>query len=152
MELYMIFVWIGVIVLAIVAEALTVQFVSIWFVAGGVAGLIANAMNVPVWPQVLIAAVVTLLLLLCTRSFVSRKLMPKKSRTNSDRYIGESGIVLEEVNNMEDKGQVKVMDKIWTARSDDGSLISKGAAVKVLRIEGVKVIVARVQKRQSRAE
>lgn len=146
MELYMIFVWIAVIVLAIVAEAVTVQFVSIWFVAGGAAGLIANALNVPVWPQVLVAAIVTLLLLICTRSFVKKKLMPKRSRTNSDRYVGEPGIVLEDISNIEDKGQVKVMDKIWTARSDDGSQILKGSAVNVLRIEGVKVIVAEIQK------
>lgn len=142
MVLYMIFVWIAVIIAAVVLEAVTVQFVSIWFVAGGVAGLIANALNVPVWPQVLVASVVTLILLICTRPFVNKKLLMKKVSTNSDRLVGETALVVQEINNMKNQGQVKVKGSIWTARADTQDIVSEGSQVKVLRIEGVKMIVS----------
>lgn len=141
MELYMFFVWIGVIVLAVFVEAITVQFVSIWFVGGGVAGLIANALHILVWSQVLIAAVVTLILLICTRPLVNKKLQPKKVHTNADRYIEEIAVVLEEICNIENRGLVKVQGSVWSARSEHPQTIAAGSLVRVLRIEGVKLIV-----------
>ena len=39
---YMIYIWLGVILAAVVIEGLTAQLVSIWFVPGGLAGLIAG--------------------------------------------------------------------------------------------------------------
>ena len=139
--MYMLFVWIAVMILAVVLEAVTTQLVSIWFAAGGVAGLVAFALNVPAWPQVLVVAVVTLLLLICTRPLVRRKLKTKQVHTNADRYVNEIGIVTGEICNMEDRGQVKVMGSVWTARSEGQELIAVGTEVKVLRIEGVKLIV-----------
>ena len=34
-------VWLGVVVVCVIVEALTAQLISIWFVAGGIAALIA---------------------------------------------------------------------------------------------------------------
>ncbi|MDE6123912.1 MAG: NfeD family protein, partial [Eubacterium sp.] len=44
--------------------------------------------------------------------------------------------------NIDAKGQVKVDNQIWSARSEDGSQIAEGTKVNVLRIEGVKLIVS----------
>lgn len=138
---YMIFVWLGVIVLAVILEAVTTQMVSIWFVAGGLVGLVANALDIPPWPQVLIASVVTLILLVFTRRLLKRKIMPKKVSTNADRCIGATGIVTEAISNLENHGQIKVAGSIWTARTETPVAVEKGVLVKVLRIEGVKLIV-----------
>ena len=62
--------------------------------------------------------------------------------TNAPALIGKYGIVTEEINNIEAVGAVKIDGKIWTARSsDEREIIKEGAEVKILDIQGVKLIV-----------
>ena len=138
----MVYVWLAVIIVAVVAEALTTQLVSIWFAAGGVMGLILSAAGVDPWVQVLVAALVTLICLLATRPFVKKKLSFQKVSTNADRYVGQTGIVVEDIDNRAEKGQVKVLGSVWTARSALGDdIIAKGTEVHVNRLEGVRLFV-----------
>lgn len=138
----MVYVWLAVIVVAVVAEALTTQLVSIWFAAGGVIGLILSAVGVDPPVQVLVAALATLICLLATRPFVKRKLSFEKVSTNADRYVGKSGVVIEDIDNKAEKGQVKVLGSIWTARSALGDdIIVQGTEIHVNRLEGVRLFV-----------
>ena len=54
--------------------------------------------------------------------------------------IGKIGIVLADIEDVQKVGQVKVEGEIWTAKSQYAP-ISKDSKVKVLSIEGVKLIV-----------
>ena len=47
----------------------------------------------------------------------------------------------EEIDNLKAQGQVTVAGVVWTARADGDEVVPRGAKVRVLRIEGVKVIV-----------
>lgn len=137
-----VFLWLGLIILAVVLESVTSQLVSIWFVFGGVAGLIAEAFHVPAEGQVAIAVVVSMLCLFFTRPFLKKKLDIKKVSTNSDRYIGERALVTAAIDNLKSSGQVQVRGVVWTARSERDDLpVAEGTEVRILRIEGVKVIV-----------
>ena len=55
--------------------------------------------------------------------------------------LGDTGVVTDEINNLENRGLVKVDGKVWTARSSGCDPIPAGAKVRVIRIEGVKAIV-----------
>ena len=74
--------------------------------------------------------------------FVKNILKKEPVKTNADRYIGKLAVVTEGISNIDAKGQVKVDNQIWSARSEDGSQIAEGTRVNVLRIEGVKLIVS----------
>ena len=50
-------------------------------------------------------------------------------------------VVVEEINNLEGKGQVHVNGIVWSARSSDGSVFKKDERVTVEKIDGVKLIV-----------
>lgn len=139
----MLWIWLGVIIVAVVVEALTTQLVCIWFAVGGVAALIAKAFGANEIVQIVIAAAVTLILVICTRPLVKKYLKNKKVSTNSDRYIGETGTVVERIDGTAGTGQVKVGTSLWSARSE-GEAIPENTQVKVLRIEGVKLIVEKV--------
>jgi membrane protein implicated in regulation of membrane protease activity len=141
MEQYIPYFWLAVIIVAAVVEALTAQLVSIWFVAGGIASLIAYICGAPIWVQLVLFIVVTALALLVTRPFVRKLMHFKKEDTNSGRYIGKTGIVIIEINNTLAQGQVKVMGSVWSARSTDGSVIPEGTEVLIHEIEGVKLVV-----------
>lgn len=137
------FVWLGIIVLAAVIEALTTQLVSIWFAAGGVAGLVTTVAGGPFWLQLLLFAVVTAITLAITRPLVRRMAAAPKAETNVDRYVGKTGVVTEQIDNVAARGLIKVLGSVWTARSADGSVIPAGTEVIIQSIEGVKAIVRR---------
>lgn len=76
-----------------------------------------------------------------TRPIVKKKLTVKVEPTNADRCIGLIATVIEDINNIDGTGLVKVDGKIWTARSSDSSIIEKGTKVIIEKIDGVKLIV-----------
>ncbi|MDD3229195.1 MAG: NfeD family protein [Oscillospiraceae bacterium] len=136
------FVWLGIIVVASLVEAATVQLVSVWFAVGGIAAVIASACGADILVQILLFIAVTVLALILTRPLVKKITHSQKAKTNADRYIGNNGVVTEEINNTAGQGEVKVMGSVWTARSEDGTVIPIGENIVVKRIEGVKAIVA----------
>ena len=144
MEQYGWILWVALMVVFAIVEAATVNLVSIWFVGGGIAGMIAQLCGAPIWLQVLIAAVVTLVLLLATRPLVKKFLQNKETHTNADRVVGQTAVVTEDIDNLAAHGRVEVLGNDWAARSTENVRIQKGTKVQVVRIEGVKLIVTPV--------
>lgn len=140
-ENFIYIIWTAAIVVFGILEAVTAQLVSIWFVFGAIAALIASFFNVPFAVQVVIFVAVTVLALVITRPLVKRFINPKKVKTNADKVVGQAGIVVQDINNVEATGQVKVDGQIWTARSTDNNVIASGNEVIIERIDGVKLIV-----------
>lgn len=128
-------------VIAAVLEAATAQLVSIWFVVGGIGGLIASLLGAELPVQILVFALVAAVTLMVTRPFVKKILDVKITGTNADRYLGKIAVVTVEINNTLGTGQVNVLGSIWTARSSDGAVLPVGARVVVESIDGVKLIV-----------
>lgn len=124
-----------------VLEAVTVQLVSIWFVIGSVAGLVAALLGAPIYLQVIICIAVSVLALLVTRPLVRKKLKTQVQPTNADRVIGQTAVVVEEINNLAQTGTVKIDGKVWTARSSDDKILPPNSLVAVEKIDGVKLIV-----------
>ena len=141
LSISMIWVWLGVAIIFIVIEAITVGLTTIWFAAGALVGLILAFFKVPVMAQVIIFLIVSLVLLGTTRKVFVNKLKTGSQKTNVDALIGEEGVVLEEIT-PHNVGLVKVKGQNWTAVAyDKDATIAEGETVKVKAIEGVKLIV-----------
>ena len=63
----MLYVWIAVLVTAVVVEAVTSDFVAIWFFPAALISLILSLFDAPVWLQILLFVVVGLARVLATR-------------------------------------------------------------------------------------
>lgn len=134
-------IWIIAIVVFGVAEAMTAGLVSIWFVIGSIAGLIAAVCNAPVWLQVVLFFVVSIIALIVTRPLVRRLSKKDNVATNADRVLGGTARVTEQINNTVPTGAVYIDGKTWSARSTDESVIPVGQLVRVVRMEGVRLFV-----------
>lgn len=138
------FIWLGITVLAAVVEAAIPALVSIWFVPGGIMALIASLAGGPLPLQIGLFLVGSVVSLALTRPLARRLQKPGPTSTNADRVIGATAIVTEDVDNLQGAGRVSVMGNSWAARSEHiGETIPTGETVTVVRIEGVKLIVAR---------
>ena len=141
----MAFIWIGVAVFFAIIEAVTMGLTTIWFSAGGLAACIASLMGAPVIVQVLVFLAASILLLYYTKPLAEKKLKIGSEKTNVDALAGQIGIVTEDIV-PHNTGQVKVNGQIWTAISDKPeATITQKAEVRILRVEGVKLIVTPVK-------
>ena len=134
--------WLIAFILFVVGEAVTVGLVAIWFAVGALGALAAAALGGGLWLQIVIFLLLSALSLMLLKP-LSRRWMAghKAARTNADRVIGETALVTEDIDNTMATGQVQVDGQIWTARSAHGVVIPAGSRVKVLSIQGVKVMV-----------
>ena len=140
-QMIMELIWLALLILFGVGEAATVGLASIWFAAGSLAALICALLGGPVWLQVVLFLVVSALCLVALRPIVRKHFNTKVQPTNADRILGETARVTEEIDNFQGKGAVIISGMTWTARSSEATPIPAGSTVRVLRIEGVKVIV-----------
>lgn len=134
-------VWLVLLLLFAVGEAVTVGLTCVWFAAGALAALVAALLGGAVWLQMALFIVVSVLCLLAVRPLARKYINPKVQPTNADRVIGAEALVTEEIDNLHGKGAVTVGGVVWTARSDSDTVIPAGSLTRVLRIEGVKVFV-----------
>ena len=127
--------------------------------AGGSAGregaalqlgaLIACELGAQLWLQIVIFAVVSVAALLLTRPLAAKYINQKSQPTNADRLIGTECIVTECIDNIAATGAVTAQGRPWTARSATGEAIEPGALVVVESIEGAKLIVAPLNKKEA---
>ena len=134
-------VWAAAIVVFLILEGMTAGLVTIWFAVGSLASLLAAVFGAPLWLQLVWFFVISIAALCLTRPLAKKYINSKTQATNADMYVGKECIVLEDIDNVAGTGAVKVAGKVWTARSEDGSVIPQGARAEALRIEGVKLIV-----------
>ena len=86
--------------------------------------------------------VVSGIALIITKPIVKKLRVRKIEPTNLDRIIGKEGVVTKEISK-NTYGEVNVKGSIWTATSKKE--IKKGASIKVLKIEGVKLLVEEIK-------
>ena len=134
-------IWIAAMVIFGVVEAITVGLTSIWFVVGSVAGLIAAICGGPIWLQLALFFVVSIVCLAATRPLVKKLLRKDVTATNADRVLGQTARVTENIDNAVPTGAVYVGGMTWTARSESGQPIPRNAQVKIVRMEGVRLFV-----------
>ena len=137
-----VFVWLGVAVLFAVIELITVQLTTVWFALGAFIAMLLAVFGVDnLAVQITVFAGVSAAALILTRPLVKKFINQKAQPTNADMAIGKTGIVTDTIDEITGKGEVKLGAAVWSAKSADGREIPEGTKVKVLRIEGVKLIV-----------
>ncbi|MDD2993901.1 MAG: NfeD family protein [Pygmaiobacter sp.] len=131
--------WIVLIVVFGIAEAMTIQLVSIWFCVGGIAAFVTSLVTpTNIGLQFVVFVGVSAISLALSRVLFKDKMKPRNVATNADMVIGKEAIVLREIT-PEAGGRVKVDGQDWAARS--ASALPVGARCKVTGISGVTLTV-----------
>ncbi len=139
----MLYVWLAVLIAAIVLEAATSEFVAIWFFPAALVSLILSLFDpIAWWVQLLAFFAVGLALVIATRPLCRKFLGNKEVKTNAEALIGRVCIVTEEIRNIDELGEVRVGGLCWSARAEDPArIIAVGEQVEIVEIKGVKLIV-----------
>lgn len=141
---YYLIIWLVVIILSFYIEANTLDLISIWFTIGAIAALISGALGADFILQLTIFGLVSILLLLFTRPVAKKYLKINVVHTNADRVIGKIATITAKIESGE-RGEARVDGKLWTAIAEDSKVYEVGEKVEVLAIEGVKIIVRKIE-------
>ncbi len=137
-------IWIIVALAFAAIEMATVGFFSLLFALGA---LVASgvALFTDSWPlQACVFLAASVVFMWFLRPVLLKLYGTEHKATAVDRIAGQMGVVIEDIDNTHGTGQIKAEGEVWTARSDDGEPISKGARVQILRIQGVKAVVRKL--------
>ena len=137
-------IWLGLMIVLLMIEVATLGLTTLWFAGGSLVAFFAALLHAPVFVQVLLFLLVSIVLLYFTRPIAIRYLNKSRVRTNVETIIGKEAVVTQAINNLHAQGQVVVGGMEWTARtSTNEETIEKDTIVVVKRVEGVKLIVVR---------
>ena len=135
-------IWLIVLVVCLVAEIATLGLTSIWFAGGALLALLIAMIGGPLWLQVLVFLVASIVLLIVTRPIAAKYFNKNREKTNVNSKLGKQAIVTVTIDNLKGEGQIVTEGMEWTARSLDSTVIEEGSVVTIEKIEGVKAIVS----------
>ena len=134
--------WLILFAILLAVEIFTLGLTTIWFAGGALVAFFAALAGANLYVQLILWLVVSVLLLVCTRPVAKKYICKKQEKTNVDSLVGQETVVCEDISNRENTGKVMINGIEWTARAEDPTaMYEKGSIVRILRIEGVKVIV-----------
>jgi len=138
--------WLVLMAVFLVIEMLTLDFTFLMLGIGGLAGLASDLFGAPIWLQVIIAAIVSVLLIFLLRPPLLRRLRRGEdaAQTNVPALIGLTGQVVDTVTDT--TGLVKLANgETWTARGVSAAPLGPGQTVRVLRIDGATAYVHKLE-------
>ncbi len=124
-----------------VVEMLTLDLLFIMLGGGALAGLVADLAGADLWLEIVVFCVVSLLMIGVVRPVALKHLRrgPEDQRSNIERLIGESALVIEAVS--AHGGVVKIGGDVWSARSES-AVLAPGEHAVVSAIDGATAVVA----------
>lgn len=138
---YMVWIWLIVLIVMLVLEFMTADFLTVWFAISAVPTVVIAAIWPQlVWIQVLFFFLFGFLLMIIVRKYVIKYIKKNIVSTNVDSFIGKTALVIKDINPVE-RGLVEFENDTWTAVSKE--TIEIGEHVKILAIEGNKLIVTK---------
>ena len=134
-------IWFILAALFIVGEIFTAGFFILWFgVGAAAAGLCALLGLGPLW-QWLVFVIASGVLVAVSRKFANRVTKEQPPGIGADRFVGMVGMVLEDIDNVNNTGRVRMNKEEWRAESENDNVILKNTKVKVIKVEGTHLII-----------
>lgn len=138
---FMIVFWAVAFVFFLICEAATgTALISIWFALGALITMFFAIGKVSFLVQCIVFVVASAVLVVLTRP-LAKKIQGKKVATNYELDEGRTAAVIEDIDNVANKGRVRLNGTDWAARSENGENIPSGHAVIVVKVDGSKLIV-----------
>lgn len=133
--------WLIIFIMFTIGEAVTEGLTSIWFALGALATLIAIGLGAGISMQAVVFLTVSAISMILLRPMAKKYLKTTATATNADRLIGATALATETIDNVLSTGVVQIHGQLWSATSAHDVVIPPRCKVKILGIQGVKLIV-----------
>lgn len=134
--------WLIVAGIFFIGEMITAGFLVFWLGVGAVVALGVSFLTSNLFIQTAAFVISSIILILATKPLTDKFSKKDTVPTNVYTLKGKKGIVIEEINPTDGKGQIKVGGEVWSALCDEDLVIPKDSEVEIVRIQGVKAYVS----------
>jgi membrane protein implicated in regulation of membrane protease activity len=136
-------IWAIAVVAFVIAEAVTVQLVSIWLAAGAfITMFLSYFYDIPFMLQIGIFIIASTFFLLISFPLIRNRKKNNIIGTNSELDIGKHATVIETVNSRKGTGRVTLNGVNWSAvPENENDTIPEGTIVIVVKVLGAKLMV-----------
>ncbi|NLA75562.1 MAG: NfeD family protein [Deltaproteobacteria bacterium] len=141
-------IWIAMAAVLLIAEIFTAGFFLIWFSVGAAGAGILAMLGVGTTAQLIVFILLSGTLFVFGRRFAERVTAQQPPGVGADRFIGLSGYVIEEIDNIAGKGRIMTGRDEWRAISDSGEKISINTTIEIIRVDGTKAVVKPLKKEE----
>ena len=141
-------IWMALAAVFVVGEMFTAGFFLLWFGVGAAAAGLLALLGLSFSWQLGAFVVVSAVMLGASRRFADRFSKKQPPGIGADRLIGLKGLVLEEIDNSVNTGQVRLQKEEWRADSDGDEVIPVGARIEVVRLDGTHLVVRRLEEKE----
>lgn len=138
-------IWCVILIALLLAELSTANLTTIWFAGGALFAWFASLLKAPLWLQILVFFIVSIVTLILTRPLVKKMMDRKVVPTNADRAVGKEAWVTSTIDNTRGEGIVNLEGSDWSAVSESGEVLTEGTRVVVREIRGVKLVVSKAE-------
>ena len=137
--------WFIILITLIVIEVATADaLVTIWFIPAALISLIVTAFtDVSFMTQCILFFLISVLTFVLLKPQASKYLRGNRIATNADRVIGKHTKLIKNITESE-LGEVRINGVVWNATTLNNSSISKDTLVKIVAIDGSKLIVEKI--------
>lgn len=139
-------VWLVIFLVLLIIEIITLGLTTIWFAIGALGAFITTLFGAGIVVQVLVFIIISLFTLILTRPIAVKYFSKSNLKTNVEGIIGRCAVVTEAIVDGNSNGKAELDGEIWIARSQDGSYIQIDETVEIMAVEGVKLIVKKVNR------
>lgn len=135
-------IWLGLLAVLLIIEAITAGLTTIWFAGGALVAAVASYFGAGMMVQILIFLCVSLVLVIFTRPLAMKYMNKETEKTNVNSLLGKTAVVIQEIDNLAQTGQIRINDIEWMARTSSNDIkIPLNAIVTIEEVQGVKLIV-----------
>lgn len=125
-----------------IVELATTGFLVFWLGLAALISMVLSFFTASIPIQTAVFVITSIILIISTRPLLNKFLKTKETNvvpTNIYGIIGKKGIVIEDINDIDYTGKVKVAGELWSATSNED--LKKGTHIEVTEINGVKLKV-----------
>lgn len=125
-----------------ILELATTGFLVFWLGLAALISMVVSFFTASIPIQTAVFVVCSIILIVSTRPLLNKFLKPKETSTiptNIYSIIGKKGVVVEDINDIDYTGKVKVAGELWSATSSED--LEKGTHIEVTEVNGVKLKV-----------
>lgn len=126
-----------------IGEIFTAAFFLLPFAIGAAAAAVLAWLGVGLLAQWFVFFGVSLVAFTYLRRFIASQDAADQPRVGANRWVGMEGVVLQDIDNDQSLGLVRVESEEWRAMSDDGADITAGSKIKVENVRGARLVVSR---------
>ncbi len=139
-------IWLGVFIIALIVEVITMGIYSIWFAIGALVAFALGFFELSIIVQAGVFVVVSFVLLIVVRPMAVNSFNNGNTRSKKKGLVGEDVYVITEINSAKRTGLVQIGTAEWTAiAKNKHEVYPYGSIVRIVKVTDDYVVVTAIK-------